>query len=129
MQILVNKRNEIISFALIGGFEGGVFVEQMPDNFSEMFQPKAFKYDNGEIVVNEAYVRDADEQILRKEQLRINDAPLDNKVMHILASVQKQVTQLSKVSLQASKQNAMMAQQIVKLNKELEEKKGEINNA
>ncbi|WP_158177312.1 DUF2977 domain-containing protein [Staphylococcus aureus] len=129
MQILVNKRNEIISFALIGGFEGGVFVEQMPDNFSEMFQPKAFKYDNGEIVANEAYANDTGEQNSRKDPFRLNDVPLDSKLMHMLASIQKQVTQMSKVSLQTSKQNAMMAQQIVKLNKELEEKKGGAENA
>ncbi|EGQ0540360.1 DUF2977 domain-containing protein [Staphylococcus aureus] len=129
MQILMNKQNEIISFALIGGFEGGVYVEQIPDNFSEMFQPKAFKYDNGEIVANEAYANDTGEQNSRKDPFRLNDVPLDSKLMHMLASIQKQVTQMSKVSLQTSKQNAMMAQQIVKLNKELEEKKGGAENA
>ncbi|MCZ4769277.1 DUF2977 domain-containing protein, partial [Staphylococcus aureus] len=34
MQILVNKRNEIISYAIIGGFEEGIDIENLPENFS-----------------------------------------------------------------------------------------------
>ncbi|HBI1079249.1 TPA: DUF2977 domain-containing protein, partial [Staphylococcus aureus] len=33
MQILVNKRNEIISYAIIGGFEEGIDIENLPENF------------------------------------------------------------------------------------------------
>ncbi|RAL86230.1 hypothetical protein CSB80_0095 [Staphylococcus aureus] len=31
MQILVNKRNEIISYAIIGGFEEGIDIENLPE--------------------------------------------------------------------------------------------------
>ncbi len=36
MQILVNKRNEIISYAIIGGFEE-YDIENLPENFYSSF--------------------------------------------------------------------------------------------
>lgn len=71
MQILVNKRNEIISYAIIGGFEEGIDIENLPENFSQVFRPKAFKYSNGEIVFNEDYSEEKDDlhqQIDSEEQ-------------------------------------------------------------
>ncbi|WP_257791055.1 DUF2977 domain-containing protein [Staphylococcus aureus] len=37
MQILVNKRNEIISYAIIGGFEEGIDIENLPEKFLSSF--------------------------------------------------------------------------------------------
>ncbi|EZU30786.1 hypothetical protein V159_02633, partial [Staphylococcus aureus 08142-8] len=47
----------------------------------------------------------------------------------MVASMQKQVVQSTKLSMQVNKQNALMAKQLVTLNKKLEEVKGETENA
>ncbi|HDF7500008.1 TPA: DUF2977 domain-containing protein [Staphylococcus aureus] len=125
MQILVNKRNEIISYAIIGGFEEGIDIE----NFSQVFRPKAFKYSNGEIVFNEDYSEEKDDlhqQIDSEEQ---NTVASDDILRKMVASMQKQVVQSTKLSMQVNKQNALMAKQLVTLNKKLEEVKGETENA
>ncbi|HDP5910767.1 TPA: DUF2977 domain-containing protein [Staphylococcus aureus] len=126
MQLLINERGEIISYAITGGFDGGVTVERLPDDFEVMYKPRLYVYANGEVVRNKEYPTEESDN---NQSPVPNVLTVDNKVMHILANMQKQVTQLSKVSLQTSKQNAMMAQQIVKLNKELEERKGDVENA
>ncbi|WP_142299677.1 DUF2977 domain-containing protein, partial [Staphylococcus aureus] len=61
MQILVNKRNEIISYAVIGGFEEGIDIESLPENFSQVFRPKVFKYSDGKIIFNEDYTEEKDD--------------------------------------------------------------------
>ncbi|HDF6826086.1 TPA: DUF2977 domain-containing protein, partial [Staphylococcus aureus] len=61
MQILVNKRNEIISYAVIGGFEEGIDIESLPENFSQVFRPKVFKYSDGKIIFNEDYSEEKDD--------------------------------------------------------------------
>ena len=47
MQILVNKRNEIISYAIIGGFEEGIDIENLPENFSQVLDLKPLKIQMG----------------------------------------------------------------------------------
>lgn len=47
----------------------------------------------------------------------------------MVASMQKQVVQSTKLLMQVNKQNALMAKQIVVLNKKLEEIEGEAENA
>ncbi|MFK3494343.1 DUF2977 domain-containing protein [Staphylococcus aureus] len=129
MQILLNKRNEITSYAIIGGFEEGIDIEKLPENFSQVFRPKAFKYSNGEIVFNEDYSEekaDSHQQIDNEEN---STGASDDILRKMVASMQKQVVQSTKLSMQANKQNALMAKQIVTFNKKLEEIKGETENA
>lgn len=76
MQILVNKRNEIISYAIIGGFEEGIDIENLPENFSQVFRPKAFKYSNGEIVLTKI--------IQKKKMTCINRLTVKNKTQSLL---------------------------------------------
>ncbi|HHO0491797.1 TPA: DUF2977 domain-containing protein [Staphylococcus aureus] len=129
MQILVNKRNEIISYAIIGGFEDGIDIEGFPENFAQVFRPKAFKYLDGKIIFNEEYSEEKDDsqqQIDNKE----NIVGASNDILRkMVASMQKQVVQSTKLSMQVNKQNALMAKQLVTLNKKLEEVKGETENA
>lgn len=47
MQILVNKRNEIISYAIIGGFEEGIDIENLPENFSQVLDLKPLNIQMG----------------------------------------------------------------------------------
>ncbi len=56
MQILLNSNNEITSYAIVGGFESGIEVDEIPTNFREMFKPKRYKYIDSQIVLNDNYV-------------------------------------------------------------------------
>lgn len=104
-------------------------MKNLPENFSQVFRPKAFKYSNGEIVFNEDYSEEKDDlhqQIDSEEQ---NTVASDDILRKMVASMQKQVVQSTKLSMQVNKQNALMAKQLVTLNKKLEEVKGETENA
>ncbi|WP_381414736.1 DUF2977 domain-containing protein [Staphylococcus aureus] len=117
MQILVNKRNEIISYAVIGGFEEGIDIENLPENFSQVFRPKAFKYSNGEIVFNEDYSEEKDDTHQQIDNEENSTGASDDILRKMVASMQKQVVQSTKLLMQVNKQNALMAKQIVAFNK------------
>lgn len=57
MKILVNSKNEIISYALVGSLENGINVEQdtLSNDFFEAFEPKLFVYENGKVIYNDNY--------------------------------------------------------------------------
>ncbi|MBO0929035.1 DUF2977 domain-containing protein [Staphylococcus sp. 30400_3112M30941] len=129
MQILVNKRNEIISYAVIGGFEEGIDIESIPENFSQVFRPKVFKYSDGKIIFNEDYTEEKDDSHQQIDNEENSTGASDDILRKIVASMQKQVVQSTKLLMQVSKQNALMAKQIVAFNKKLEEIKGETENA
>lgn len=56
MQILLNNNNEITNYAIVGGFENGIEIEEFPTNFRETFKPKLYKYIDSQIVLNDNYV-------------------------------------------------------------------------
>ncbi|HDE4748004.1 TPA: DUF2977 domain-containing protein [Staphylococcus aureus] len=129
MQILVNKRNEIISYAVIGGFEEGIDIESLPENFSQVFRPKVFKYSDGKIIFNEDYTEEKDDSHQQIDNEENITGASDDILRKMVASMQKQVVQSTKLLMQVNKQNALMAKQIVAFNKKLEEIKGETENA
>lgn len=129
MQILVNKRNEIISYAVIGGFEEGIDIESLPENFSQVFRPKVFKYSDGKIIFNEDYTEEKDDSHQQIDNEENSTGASDDILRKMVASMQKQVVQSTKLLMQVNKQNALMAKQIVAFNKKIEEIKGETENA
>ncbi|HDH4882470.1 TPA: DUF2977 domain-containing protein [Staphylococcus argenteus] len=129
MQILVNKRNEIISYAVIGGFEEGIDIESLPENFSQVFRPKVFKYSDGKIIFNEDYSEEKDDTHQQIDNEENSTGASDDILRKMVASMQKQVVQSTKLLMQVNKQNALMAKQVVAFNKKLEEIKGETENA
>lgn len=129
MQMLVNKRNEIISYAVIGGFEEGIDIESLPENFSQVFRPKVFKYSDGKIIFNEDYSEEKDDTHQQIDNEENSTGASDDILRKMVASMQKQVVQSTKLLMQVNKQNALMAKQIVAFNKKLEEIKGETENA
>lgn len=73
MQILLNGDNEITSYATIGGFENGIEIEKYPDTFTEMFEPRMFKYIDGAIVKNDNFNKSDDSiQTNKSYEERIN---------------------------------------------------------
>lgn len=71
MQITVNNNQEVTAYALIGGLAGGVEVAEaaLPADFSSVFAPSYYLFQNGAFTVNPNYVAPA--------AVTINDTPSD----------------------------------------------------
>ena len=55
MQIQVSDKNEIIGYAIPGGFVGGIEVPEVPAGFMENYAPGKYLFVNGEITENPSY--------------------------------------------------------------------------
>ena len=57
MQILVDNNNIITAFATVGGFDGGIEIDDsiLPDTFIPEFKNGKFKYEDGNVVYNREY--------------------------------------------------------------------------
>ena len=123
MQILINNKNEIISFATIGGFENGIEVDNIPENFLVTFKPLEYKYENNQIFLNESYSEEID--IPDKPTTVDNSIGTDEELRKMFATMQIQLVQANTMVMQLSQQNAQLSQELVKLNQEIENLKGE----
>ncbi|WP_419865537.1 DUF2977 domain-containing protein [Staphylococcus aureus] len=118
-----------VCYSVIGGFEEGIDIESLPENFSQVFRPKVFKYSDGKIIFNEDYTEEKDDSHQQIDNEENSTGASDDILRKMVASMQKQVVQSTKLLMQVNKQNALMAKQIVAFNKKLEEIKGETENA
>ena len=123
MQILINNKNEIISFATIGGFENGIEVDNIPENFLVTFKPLEYKYENNQIFLNESYSEEID--IPDKPTTVDNSIGTDEELRKMFATMQVQLVQANTMVMQLSQQNAQLSQEVVKINQEIENLKGE----
>ena len=123
MQILLNSNNEITSYAIVGGFENGVEVETIPENFEITFKPLRYKYENNQIFLNESYSEEVD--IPDKPIIVDNSIGTDEELRKMFATMQVQLVQANLMVMQLSQQNARLSQELVKLNQEIENLKGE----
>ncbi|WP_341636371.1 DUF2977 domain-containing protein [Staphylococcus casei] len=121
MQILVDKNDLIISYALIGGFENGIEIneDKIPINFVENFKPNYFLYKDGEIKVNTNY-----EEKIEQYPKNIDLPTSDEALRRMFSSMQVQIVQGNKMVIQLTQQNAKLSQQIVNLSQEIEALKG-----
>ncbi|HIB4069707.1 DUF2977 domain-containing protein [Staphylococcus aureus] len=128
MKITVNDKNEVIGYVNTGGLRNSLDVDDnnVPIKFKEEFEPRKFVFTNGEIKYNSNFEKE--DSINASSQQNTSDLS-DEELRRMVASMQKQVVQSTMLSMQANKQNALMAKQIVELNKKLEEAKGEAENA
>ncbi|MEB5782394.1 DUF2977 domain-containing protein [Staphylococcus pseudoxylosus] len=58
LEILVNDKDEVLSYAIVGGVGSealSVPYSKVPKDFREVFEYKYFKYKNGEIIKNPDY--------------------------------------------------------------------------
>lgn len=121
MQILLNGEREITNYAIVGGFEDGIEIDNIPDNFIVNFKPRYYLFEDNEIIVNKDYKEDTDEIYEQPEiDLDENTKGLDKELRDMFASMQVQIVQGNMMISQFSEQNAKLAQELVRLQKELE---------
>ena len=126
MQILLNGEREITNYAIVGGFEDGIEIDNIPDNFIVNFKPRYYLFEDNEIILNKDYKEDTDEIYEQPEiDLDENTKGLDKELRNMFASMQIQIVQGNMVISQFSEQNAKLAQELVRLQKELEDMKGD----
>ena len=125
MQISVNENNLITSYAIIGGFENGIEIEDsmVPQGFVINFKPKYYLYNKGKIEVNKNYGEE-NEVFLPIEQPRPNNSGTDEELRVMFATMQVQLVQANTMVAQVAQQNADLTQKIVNMTNEIERLKG-----
>lgn len=124
MQILLNGENEITNYAVVGGFEDGIEIENYPNDFINNFKPRYYVFSDNEVKVNKNYKEKTDEVYEQPEiDLDENTKGLDKELRNMFASMQVQIVQGNMMVSQFSEQNAKLAQELVRLQKELEDMK------
>ena len=121
MKIQVNSSYEIISFASIGGLGNSIEISDdiVPYDFLLNFKPKKYKYEGGQIVLNENYSSGNNEQPIQPPNISM--AGNDEELRKMFASMQVQLVQANMMVMQLSQQNARLSQEMVVINQKLEE--------
>lgn len=118
MQILINSDSEIVGYATIGGFEGGIYIEDeiIPQDFTQNYKPKYYLYQNEQIIVNPNYQPETYEQPTAPTQSVMSDSTLKNMV----ATLQKQSAQSNIRSLKLERENEALKSRIAQLESKVE---------
>ena len=124
MEILLNDKNEITNYAIVGGFEDGIEIDNIPDNFIVNFKPRYYLYNEGKIGVNKEY-KEETETFPPIETPDFNLSGTDEELRVMFANMQIQLVQANTMVMQLSQQNAQSLQELVKINQEIENLKGE----
>ena len=124
MEILLNDKNEITNYAIVGGFEDGIEIDNIPDNFIVNFKPRYYLYNEGKIGVNKEY-KEETETFPPIETPDFNLFGTDEELRVMFANMQIQLVQANTMVMQLSQQNAQSSQELVKINQEIENLKGE----
>ena len=121
MKIQVNSSYEIISFASIGGLGNSIEISDdiVPYDFLLNFKPKKYKYEGGQILLNENYSSDNNEQPIQPPNISMSGS--DEELRKMFAEMQVQLVQANMMVMQLSQQNARLSQEMVVINKKLEE--------
>ena len=124
MQILLNDKNEITNYAIVGGFEDGIEIDNIPDSFIINFKPRYYLYNEEKIEVNKEY-KEETETFPPIETPDFNLFGTDEELRVMFANMQIQLVQANTMVMQLSQQNAQSSQELVKINQEIENLKGE----
>lgn len=116
MKILVNNKNEILSYTLVENQKTGIDVstEHIPVDFFTTFQDRKYKFDNGVIVFNEDY-----------DNVDIDNAipySIDHDIRVAFGSLQMSSVQTVKMLTDLSKQVVMLTKQNVELQNQIADK-------
>lgn len=118
MQLLLDSSNKITNYAIVGGFENGVEVDEIPQDFISNFKPLKYKYENEQISLNEDY---SEEASIAVQPPIVNTPGTDEELRKMFASMQVQLVQANTMVMQLSQQNARLSQEMVIINQKLEE--------
>lgn len=118
MRILLNSNNEITSYAIVGGFENGVEVNEIPNDFINNFKPLKYKYVDEQISLNENFSEEVSTPV---QPPIVNTPSSDEELRKMFASMQVQLVQANMMVMQLTQQNARLSQEMVIINQKLEE--------
>lgn len=118
MKILLNDKEEITDYAIIGGFENGIEVDNIPDDFINNFKPLKYKYKDGQISLNKNYSEEVDVPV---QPPIVNTLNNDEELRKMFATMQVQLVQANTMVMQLSQQNADLSQEVVSIKQKLEE--------
>lgn len=125
MQISLDKNNLIVGFAEVGGIDRGIEIDEsiLPDGFVNSFNKNKYKYIDGEIIYNNELKEDNGNYNSIQDDLsqdnNLNYHSIEEiKVM--VANLQKQTLQSTKLSTQMAQQNAKFMQKITELESEIQ---------
>lgn len=116
MKILVNNKNEILSYTLVENQKTGIDVstEHIPVDFFTTFQARKYKFDNGVIVFNEDYSNeDIDNAI---------PYSIDQDIRVAFGSLQMSSVQTAKTVSELTDQVSKLIKQNVELQKQIDNK-------
>lgn len=119
MQILLNDKKEITDYAIVGGFDNGVEVANIPQDFINNFKPLKYKYVDEQISLNEDYSEEVSTPV---QPPIVNTPSSDEELRKIFGSLQMSSVQTVKMVMDLSKQVAALTKQNVELQKQLNDK-------
>lgn len=116
MKILVNNKNEILSYTLVSNQKTGIEIttEQIPIDFFTTFQARKFKFENNVVVFNEDYNNEDSDNVL--------PYVIDQDVRVAFGSLQMSGVQTSRLVYELTKQFSELTKQNVALQKQLDDK-------
>ena len=111
----------IMSYAIVGNIDNSVEISDdiVPYDFLLNFKPKKYKYEGGQIVLNENYSSGNNEQPIQPPNISMPGS--DEELRKMFAEMQAQLVQANMMVMQLSQQNARLSQEMVVINKKLEE--------
>lgn len=126
MRILINKKNEIIDYAIVGSLDGDFEIDDsiVPQGFIVHFKPKRYLYNEGTIEVNNDF-EEENEINLPTVPPTIVAPGTDEELRSMFANMQVQIVEANTMIYEMSEQNARLAQEIVDIKSELNNTKGE----
>lgn len=126
MRILINKKNEIIDYAIVGSLDGDFEIDDsiVPQGFMLYFKPTRYLYNEGTIELNSDFEEDTEINLPTVPPTIV--APgTDEELRSMFANMQVQIVEANTMIYEMSEQNARLAQEIVDIKSELNNTKGE----
>lgn len=124
MQISINDNSEVISYVLVGGISDGIQIEKesLPSYFIELFKPKKFKYENGEVINNPNYIENESGE---GEPVQDPNQPIytgsDEELRKTYGNLQMSSVQTVKVVYELSRQVTELTKENVALQQKINE--------
>ena len=111
----------IMSYAIVGNIDNSVEISDdiVPYDFLLNFKPKKYKYEGGQILLNENYSSGNNEQPIQPPNISMPGS--DEELRKMFAEMQVQLVQGNMMVMQLSQQNARLSQEMVVINQKLEE--------